>query len=162
MGMKRTRNGNEENKEWEWREQGMGMKRTMNRNEENNEWEWGEQGMGMRRTRNGNEENKEWEWWYKSITKNGNTGILTGSPTVTTPCNCTTLGWLNCPIMAASWRSFTFSSSGEFVVTILTAMPIGPFGDCHTPSLTVPNCPDPRCLVILQGKSSSLIVIITS
>ena len=27
-------NGNEENKEWEWREQGIGMKRTRNGNDD--------------------------------------------------------------------------------------------------------------------------------
>ena len=70
--------------------------------------------------------------------------ILTGSPMVTTPCSLTTLGWWNWPIMAASCRNFTLSSSEVLSLSVLIATGTDPVGVVHTPLLTVPNCPDPK------------------
>ena len=74
---------------------------------------------------------------------------LTGSPTVTTPCSLTILGWWNCPMMAASCRNLTFSSSEASGRSVLIATSTGPSGESHTPLSTRPNCPDPRGHVVL-------------
>ena len=37
--------------------------------------------------------------------------VLTGSPAVTTPISFTTVGCLNCPLIAASCKNLIFSSS---------------------------------------------------
>ncbi len=75
---------------------------------------------------------------------------LTGSPTVTTPYSLTTLGCRNCPMMAASWRNLTLSISEAIGCRVLTATSIDSTLVVHTPMLTVPNWPEPRCLIILQ------------
>lgn len=75
---------------------------------------------------------------------------LTGVPTVTTPCKRTMFGCLNCPMMAASWRNLTVSFSDALLLSILTAMSRSPWSVCHTPLATFPNCPEPRCPVILS------------
>ena len=74
---------------------------------------------------------------------------LTESFFVTTPNNLMTLGWKNCPMMAASCRSFTLLTFFSFVTRDFTAASITPFGDFHVPLLTFPNCPDPKSSNIL-------------
>ena len=76
--------------------------------------------------------------------------LLTGSSTVTTPRSFTTLGCLNCPLMAASCRNFTASLSEAPGFSVFTATSMVPVDNCHTPLVTVPNWPDPRWSVILQ------------
>ena len=76
---------------------------------------------------------------------------LTGSPTVTIPCSLTMLGWWNWPMMAASCRNFTFSPSGDSSFKVLMATSTGSPGECHTPLLTHPNCPEPSLVVVLQS-----------
>ena len=73
-------------------------------------------------------------WWLAG---------LTGSPTVTTPMSLTTLGCQNCPLMAASCRNFTVSSSVEPSLSILTATSLELPGRSHVPFITVPNWPEP-------------------
>ena len=68
----------------------------------------------------------------------------TGCSVVTTPYSFTTLGWLNCPMMAASCRNLTLSSSFTPGFRVLTATGTSPSGDHHTPLSTVPNWPEPR------------------
>ena len=75
---------------------------------------------------------------------------LTGSPTVTTPYSFTTLGWLNWPMMAASCRNLTWSSSHDPSFIVLTATSVYPECVYHTPRFTIPNCPEPRLLVNLH------------
>ena len=76
--------------------------------------------------------------------------LLTGSPTVMTPRSFTTLGCLNCPLMAASRRNLTLSFSSDPSFSVFTATSTAPVGDCHIPLFTVPNWPEPRCSVILK------------
>ena len=78
--------------------------------------------------------------------------LLTGSPTVTTPRSFTTLGCLNCPLMAASCRNLTLSSCEALDCSVFTATSTAPAGDCHIPLFTVPNWPEPRCSVILKKR----------
>ena len=75
--------------------------------------------------------------------------LLTGSPTVTTPCNLMTLAWKNCPIMAASLRKLTLSFSGTLGRRVLTATSSFRPQCCHTPLCTVPKCPLPMQLLML-------------
>ena len=81
--------------------------------------------------------------------------ILTGSPTVTTPRSFTTLGCLNCPLMAASCRNLTLSSCEALDCSVFTATSTAPVGDCHIPLFTVPNWPEPRCSVILKKEAQN-------
>ena len=76
--------------------------------------------------------------------------VITGSPTVTTPWSLRTLGWWNCPMMAASCKNFTFSVSSASSVNVFTAISFGPAGEYHSPLLTCPNWPDPRWLINLH------------
>ena len=76
--------------------------------------------------------------------------VLTGSPVVTTPISLTTLGCLNCPLMAASWRNLTFSSSEAPGWSCFTATSMAPIGLSQTPWFTVPNSPDPNTPVSLK------------
>ena len=85
--------------------------------------------------------------------------LLTGSPTVTTPRSFTTLGCLNCPLIAASCRNLTLSSCDALDCSVFTATSTAPAGDCHIPLFTVPNWPEPRCCVIL--KKHKIIVTMT-
>ena len=52
--------------------------------------------------------------------------------------------------MAASCRNLTISSSGDSGFNVLMATSTGPSGECHTPLLTHPNCPEPSLAVVLQ------------
>ena len=79
-------------------------------------------------------------WCHNYITSTQ----LTGCSVVTTPYSFTTLGWLNCPMMAASCRNLTLSSSFTPGFRVLTATGTSPSGDRHTPLSTVPNWPEPR------------------
>ena len=76
--------------------------------------------------------------------------LLTGCPVVTTPINFTTLGCLNWPLMAASWRNLTLSASQLPGLSVFTATSTGPLGEDHTPWETIPNWPEPKCLVMLK------------
>ena len=69
--------------------------------------------------------------------------LLTGSPIVTTPMSLTTLGWWNCPLMAASCRNLTFSVSLASSFSIFTATSLDPPERSHTPFMTLPNWPEP-------------------
>ena len=75
--------------------------------------------------------------------------LLTGSPLVTTPWRCTTLGCRNWSMMAASWRNLTFSVSREPLARDFTATSCVPLLVLQTALSTVPNWPDPRCVVSL-------------
>ncbi len=83
---------------------------------------------------------------------------LTGSPTVTTPYSLTTLGCRNWPMMAASWRNLTLSISEAIGCRVLTATSVDSTLVVHTPMLTVPNWPEPRCLIILQCVQCTLYI----
>ena len=61
---------------------------------------------------------------------------LTGSPTVTTPCSLTMLGWWNWPLMAASCRNLTIFSSEVSTFSVFTATSTGPSKESHTPLFT--------------------------
>ena len=63
---------------------------------------------------------------------------------MTTPYSFTTLGWLNCPMMAASCRNLTVSSSVVFGFSVFTAISIVQPENFHSPLHTWPNCPDPN------------------
>ena len=83
---------------------------------------------------------------------------LTGSPVVTTPISLTTLGWLNCPLMAASWRNLTFSCSEAPGWSCLTATSMAPIGLSQTPLFTVPNSPDPNTPVSLKDNDVNSLI----
>ena len=85
--------------------------------------------------------------------------MLTGPATVTTPCNVTMLAWWNCPMMAASCRNLTFSTSDASFFSVFMATSTGPSGELHTPFSTHPNCPEPRCSPILIQHHIMCIVI---
>ena len=91
---------------------------------------------------------------HRCITTQGAT--LTGLPTVTTPNSFTTLGCLNCPLMAASWRNLTVSASGEPGFSVFNATSIVPIGEYQYPLWTSPNWPDPSAPMTLskQGRKS--------
>ena len=59
-------------------------------------------------------------------------------------------------MMAASCRNLTFSSSGDSAFSVLMATSTGPSGECHTPLLTLPNCPEPSLVVVLQTKHETV------
>ena len=69
---------------------------------------------------------------------------LTASPSITTPCSRTTLGCLNCPIMAASWRNLTLSISDKSTVRLFTATCIDSWWLYQVAFLTFPNWPEPK------------------
>ena len=79
--------------------------------------------------------------------------MLTGSVLLTTPYKETTLGCVNCAMMAASWRNFTLSVLDDPSLRIFSAtgMLLAPF--FHKPCSTEPNCPDPRCPCTLRTNS---------
>ena len=54
-------------------------------------------------------------------------------------------GCANCPMMAASRRNLTLSSGTALELSILMATSWEWPPCCHTPLVTVPNSPDPRC-----------------
>ena len=73
---------------------------------------------------------------------------LTGSEVVMTPAILMMLGCLNCPMIAASCRNFTLSSSvdspsRDFTATSTPGLLLEGEG-FHTPRFTVPNWPLPR------------------
>ena len=77
---------------------------------------------------------------------------LTGSPTVTTPWSLTMLGCLNWPLMAASCRNLSLSSSLDSGLRVLIATSTGePPPASHFPRFTTPNCPDPNDSPTLWG-----------
>lgn len=71
-------------------------------------------------------------------------GWLTGSPLVTTPSSRTTLGCLNCAMIAASCRSLTLSVSRELIGSDLTATSCTPLLFFQMALSTSPNWPAPR------------------
>ena len=86
---------------------------------------------------------------FNSLTPN----YLTGSEVVMTPAILMMLGCLNCPMMAASCRNFTLSSSvdspsRDFTATSTPELLLEGEG-LHTPRFTVPNWPLPRYSCIL-------------
>ena len=64
---------------------------------------------------------------------------LTGSPIVTTPYILMTLVWLNWPIMAASCRNLTLSSSEDPAFKVLTASSSSCLHMLHDALYTSPN-----------------------
>ena len=84
-------------------------------------------------------------WIYPVSSVSSICSKLTGSPSVTTPYIVTTLWCLNCPMMAASWRNLTLSSSPDPSLRVFTATSTSPPPSPlpNTPLYTVPNCPDP-------------------
>ena len=64
---------------------------------------------------------------------------LTGSPIVTTPYILMTLMWLNWPIMAASCRNLTLSSSEDPAFKVLTANSSSCLHMLHDALYTSPN-----------------------
>ena len=86
--------------------------------------------------------------------------FLTKSLFVTTPNSLMTLGWENCPMMAASWRSFTLPTFFSFMTRVFTATSITPFGDFHVPLLTFPNWPDPKSSSILTKRARYLSILL--
>ena len=71
---------------------------------------------------------------------------------MTTPYNLTTLGWKNCPMMAASCRNFTLSDFITLGLSVFTATSSGRgfAGKFQTALFTLPNCPEPKWPVILR------------
>ena len=60
-----------------------------------------------------------------------------------------TLGWWNCPIVAASCKNLTLSNSLALSCSIFTATSCEPESECQMPLCTCPNRPDPRWLIVL-------------
>ena len=74
---------------------------------------------------------------------------LTVCCSLTMPWSLTTLGCRNWPMMAPSCRNLTLSSSLADDLRVFMATSSVELGLCHTPLLTVPNCPEPRHSVAL-------------
>lgn len=79
---------------------------------------------------------------------NRESDYLTGSEVVMIPITLIMLGCLNCPMMTASCRNFTLSSSvnppsRDFTATSTPGLLLDVTG-LQTPRFTVPNCPLPR------------------
>ena len=74
---------------------------------------------------------------------------LTDSVLLTTPYKETTLGCVNCAMMAASWRNFTLSVSVAPSLRSFSATGMSLVLFLHTPCSTKPNFPEPSRLFIL-------------
>ena len=75
-----------------------------------------------------------------------------------TPNSLMTWGWWNCPMMAASCKSFTRLTLLSLVTRVFTATSVTPLGDFKVPLLTLPNCPDPNNSSILFKTQSNLVM----
>ena len=60
-----------------------------------------------------------------------------------------TLGWWNWPIVAASCKNLTLSTSFALSCSIFTATSFKPESECQMPLCTCPNRPDPRWPIVL-------------
>ncbi len=87
---------------------------------------------------------------------------LTGFPIVTTPSNVIMFGWWNWPLMAASCRNLTSSSSVALLFKVLMATSISFLLKVHFPFATLPNCPDPIFFTTLHNCDKSVLIIVFS
>ena len=85
--------------------------------------------------------------------------MLTGSPTVTTPCSEITLGCQNCPIMAASCRNQILSLSEAISFRLFTATTIDSESHDHRPLQIWAKWPEPTCSRNLHSREGVGVVL---